>query len=255
MEIESPFVNPLTVPNELKGPLPRKERLTSSGLTTCIVAYGFLALSIALVLWVSANAVRQMQHQTELRSNGRETAGEITRFWSPGRSANYKISYTFTIDGTPFRGEASVPKQLWRSLGTSLNEHSPLPILYVPANPSVNYPAGWEQPVSSVLMPLLPSIVPTIIGLWLLPIPYRDRQLIRDGVPGAGVITNFNRGRGRAKGSDSINYEFRLPDGRTMTGCSPCDGDQGIGASVCVLYLPQNPLRNQLYPLRYYRVA
>ena len=111
MEIKLPFVSPLTLPDELKGSLPRKERLTSSGLTAHIIACGLLALAIALVLWFSVDAARQMQYQTELRSGGREVVGEITRFWSPGRSVNYKISYSFTVDGTLFRGEASVPKR------------------------------------------------------------------------------------------------------------------------------------------------
>lgn len=253
MEIKLPFISPLTTPDELKGPLPRKVRLSSSGLTTCIIAYGLLASAVALFLWFSVDAARQMQYQTELRSEGREAVGEVTKFWSPGRSVNYKISYSFAVDGVPLTGEASVPKQLWSSLGMSLKKHSSLSILYLPANPSVNYPAGWEKSTGSVLMPLIPSILPAIIGIGLLLPPFGDRHLIRDGTPSVGVITNFIRGKGRA--ADAMYYEFRLDDGRIMSGSSPCVGVPEIGASICILYLPQNPQRNRQYPLRYYRVA
>jgi hypothetical protein len=75
MEIKLSFISPLAIPDELTGPLPRKEHLTSSGLTTCIIAYGLLASAIALVLWLSVDAERQMQYQTELRSDGRATVG------------------------------------------------------------------------------------------------------------------------------------------------------------------------------------
>jgi hypothetical protein len=248
MEIKLPFISPLTIPDELKGPLPRKERLSSFGLTTKIVAYGLLASAVALVIWFSVDAARIMQYQTELRSEGREAVGEITRFWSPGRSVNYKISYSFTVDGIPFRGEASVPKQLWSSLGTI----SSLSIQYLPANPSVNYPSGWVRSTSSVLMPLIPSIVPALFGIGLL-LPFaRDRQLMREGVPSVGVIVKVIRGKGREV--DAMYYEFRLDDGRIMSGSSSCVGVPEIGASICILYLPQNPQRNQRYPLRYYRV-
>jgi len=202
------------------------------------------------VLWFSVNAARRMQYQTELRSEGEETAGEITSYWSLERSDDWYIDYSFTVDGALYRGEARVPEHLLSSLGTTLNKHSTLSILYLPANPSVNYPRGWDRSYTSDLMALIPSIGMAIIGIGLLYPLFRDRRLIREGVPSIGVITNVIRDKGR---SDELTcYEFRLDDGKITRGSSPRVGVPEIGASICILYLPQNPQRNQRYPLRYY---
>src|SRR5271157_1438163 len=197
MENKLPSISTLIIPDELKGPLPRKVRLMSSGLTAYILAYGLLALGITLVLWVSVNASRKMQYQIELHSEGRETVGEIIRYWSSGRSANWYISYSLIVDGVPYRGEARVPDNTLNSLGISLNEHSTLSILYLPTNPSVNYPAGWNQSYISSLISFIPSIGMVIIGIGLLLFFRQERQLIKGGVPSIGVITNIIRGKGR----------------------------------------------------------
>jgi hypothetical protein len=253
MEINLPPIGAFTVPDELTGPLPRKVRISSGGLTTCILAYALLAMGIALVLWVSVKIARQIQYETELRSDGREAVGEITRYWSSGKGANWHIGYSFSVDGVPYRGEARVPENLSSSLGISLKQYGTLSILYLPANPSVNYPPGWDRSYGSYLFSLIPSLGMVIIGIALLFTFSRDRQLIEEGAPSAGVITNFIRGKGRT--GDAMCYEFRLDDGRIMSGSSQCDVVPEIGASICILYLPQNPQRNQRYPLRYYRLS
>ena len=164
-----------------------------------------------------------MKHREELRAEGSEARGEITRFWT--RGGNWWISYSFAAEGAGFSGEAKVPKQLEDSLGKGLDERSPLSILYLPANPSISYPSGWGQPASQVQAGLIPIIALgllfAVFGIGLL-LPFsRDRQLIQEGMPSVGVITKFNRGKARA--SDSFCYEFRLSDGRAITGVSPCD--------------------------------
>jgi len=194
-----------------------------------------------------------MQHQTELHNYGREAVGEITRIRSAGKGNNWAIGYSFTVDGTAFSGEAQVPKQLVDNIGKGIDLHGSLSIRYLPSNPPVNYPAGWQESTRSLLMPLILSTIPTIIGIGLL-LPFSpERQLISEGLPTVGTITKYNRAKGRSYAS--MCYEFRLDDGRIMSGCSPCDDASEVGASVCILYLPQNPQRNGRYPLQYYRVT
>lgn len=257
MEVHPPTSSALSIPEELKGPLPRKERLTGSGLTTSVYAWGLLIFAMAWAAWFGVDAARRFQHRTELRSEGREITGEIKRFWSPGRSPNWKIRYSFAVEGSSFGGKARVPKQLENDIGKGISENSPLPIRYLPTDPSVNYPVGWEESSGSIIEPLIAAIMFAVflgmITLGLL-LPFRFyRQLIREGVPAVGAVTKFSPRRGRT--GPSICYEFRSDDGRTMSGTSAFNWVPEIGASVCILYLPQNPQKNQLYPLPYYRVA
>jgi hypothetical protein len=257
MEMNLPTSSALSIPEELKGPLPRKERLTSRGLTTRVYACGLLLFAIGLILWFGVDAARRFLHRTELRREGREASGEIIRFWSPGRSLNWKISYSFAVDESSFGGEARVPKQLENDLGKDLSDNSPLPIRYLPTDPSVNCPVGWEESSSSILKPLIVWGLGAIflammaVGL-LLPFP-SDRRLIREGLPAVGVVTKFNPRKGR--NAPTVCYEFHSEDGRTISGISPGDDAPEVGANVCVLYLPQNPQRNQRYPLPYFHLA
>jgi hypothetical protein len=255
LELNQPTIGALAIPDELAGALPRRVRLSVKGLTSLVYACALFGLSVALVAWSCAATLRQMKHREELRAEGREATGEITRFWT--RGGKWWVSYSFAAEGTSFSGEARVPKRLEDNLGKGLDERSSLSILYLPANPSISYPSAWEQPARQVQAGLIPIIalasLLAVLGIGLL-LPFsRDRQLIQEGMPSVGVITKFNRGRARA--SDSFCYEFRLSDGRAITGVSPCDGAPEIGTNVCVLYLPKNPERNGQYPLQYYRVA
>src|SRR5208283_1938657 len=147
------------IPEELKARPLRKARLTSDGITTRVYAWGLLVFAIAWAVGFSADAARRFQHRTELRSEGKEAIGEITRHWSPGRSSSWKIRYTFAVEGTPFGGEARVPKQLENDLRKGLPDNSPLPIRYLPTDPSVNYPVGWEESSGSILNPLIAAIM------------------------------------------------------------------------------------------------
>jgi hypothetical protein len=52
-----------------------------------------------------------------------------------------------------------------------------------------------------------------------------------------------------------VEYQFRTEDGRTVKGGGWPENRLEIGATICVLYLPQNPRLNQPYPMSYYRVA
>jgi hypothetical protein len=100
-------------------------------------------------------------------------------------------------------------------------------------------------------MPCVGEMLFLVSGIWFICVLRRDRQLVAEGVPTAGVVRKCSfRGGGvwRAK------HEFRTEDGR-VAGGSCYSNRPEIGSSVCVLYLPQNPRRNKMYPVLTYRVA
>jgi hypothetical protein len=52
-----------------------------------------------------------------------------------------------------------------------------------------------------------------------------------------------------------VEYEFITEDGLLMKGKGDSADEYGAGARVWVLYLPQKPQRNSMYPLPYYDVV
>jgi hypothetical protein len=203
-----------------------------------------LAFALAGAFWLGKNAVRQLQNWEALRSDGSETAGNVTGM-ETGKSQ--MVYYAFSVNGISFTGKARVPEQNLQGLQDS----SPLTIRYVPANPAVNHPADWESaPLESVwFMVPLPLILFSIIFLTSLSM---ERRLVADGVPAAGVISESGHG---SRSGYFADYEFRTGDGKVMKKRVGVPRPLEVGSNILVLYLRQNPRRSQPYPSPNYRVA
>ena len=157
-----------TVPSELAGQLPRRTRITEPGITTSVVATGFLALGLAGIVWIAMHIASKTLH------------GGAMRF----------------------------------------------------------------------AIPITLAALLAALGIMFLSQFPKQRRLVSEGLPAIGVITKC----GRARGGFYVNYEFRTNDGKSANGIGLCDNRRQTGENVWVLYLPQNPNRNGLYPLDYYRV-
>ena len=240
-------------PQELIGQLPREVHLTQIGIWGAILWAGLSVVFFAVMLPDVIDAVQETPHTAELRRDGSETVGEITRLWHPGRHG-FRISYTFTANQSSFSGKADVPQKL----RNSLREFGSLPIRYLPANPAINHPAAWED--------LRPRIW-VLIYPWLLCLPIlivatqaiafainlrNERRLLAEGALAAGVIT---RCRYRSRGGIRVKYEFQTQDGRMSTGSGSAASRCKVGSQVWVIYLPQDAQRNLPYPSLYYRVV
>jgi hypothetical protein len=71
----------------------------------------------------------------------------------------------------------------------------------------------------------------------------RERKLLTEGLPAAGLVTECTRG---SRAGYRVKYEFRTEDGSAVQG--RCEGGRrDIDATVCVLYLRQDPRQNMLY--------
>lgn len=248
------------IPSELTGPLPRKLRATGSGIYFALASLTFLAIAVAGALWGAMNAMQKTQYRAALRRDSSVTSGEITRM---RKGKNFDVVYyTFTVNEASFIGKAEVPWQLRGSLRGS----NQLPIRYLPANPDVNHPAAWEWsllywlPLSTDVIHM-PDFSPELqwffaplifgpVGIVFLMALQSERRLLTEGAPAVGSVTKCSRG---ARGSYSLEYEFRTDDGSVTKGRSAGDRKE-IGAGLCVLYLPQDPQRNRLYPSSNFRV-
>lgn len=251
------------IPNELNGPLPRKVRATGSGTYLVFLASACLAFTVVAGLWAGTNIVQQEKHRAALRSDGSVAMGTVTRL---RRGKNLAVVYyTFKLNGKSYANNADVPWELENDVERSSNS---LPVRYLPANPDVNHPTSWEWslfywlPLNTDLVHLpnfsrelnwlMAGFLSGVLGVPIFLSLRGDRKLLAEGIPVPGVVTKCTRG---SRGSYSVKYEFRTKGGSVTKGSSGGNYCKEIGASLCILYLPQNPQRNKPYPSPIYRVV
>jgi hypothetical protein len=232
------FAEATAIPSELTGQLPRRTRLAKNGIQSAIVLAIFLVIGVPFILWAGVNAVRLTQTRTALRQDSSEAVGRVDKKTRTG------FYYSFLVNGRFFVGHASIQLQ-------SFQVSDALPILYLPSDPSINHPAGWEEPAVLVWFPFFVPGMSLLISLAVYSSMRSDRRLVAEGRPAVATITNC----ALKKGGFSVKYQFRTEDGMVTKGNSSSETDQEIGASICVLYLPRNPRRNQNYTSLCYQVA
>lgn len=230
------------IPSELTGQLPRRTRLAKNGIVSVILLTILLVVAGALSFRPGMNAMQEMQTRAALRDLGSDAVGKV------GRTRGYYLDYSFTVDGRSFTGHALMPDRI----RDSSQDYDPLLIRYLPSNPAINRPAGWEESDPAVWLSLLLPILLLLISAVMLVWMRIDRRLAAEGTPAVAVVTKCTV---HGRGTNTFNYEFRTEDGRVIEENSQSYSLQEIGARICVLYLPQNPRRNLPYSSLGYRVS
>lgn len=227
----------------------RPVRLTAAGYLlaaiTAVFAIGGPVLGVTL--W------NRSQEQTAFRERldreGVAAQGTIDRLWHiGGESPTDHVSYRFEAGTTPVTGSTQVPSRIWRTLHVG----DMLPVRYVPGDPSLNHPSGWPVNVTAEWLPfLMAAIVMGDAGLvfWIL---WRQWHLLGEGRPAPGLVLKARRTGRRVM----VRYEFRALSGAVMKGrCSTnSTAVQGEGSAVAILYDPENPKRNAVYPFHLVRL-
>jgi hypothetical protein len=247
MDREVVFPEKWTAPKELTRALPRETKLTGRGLFNVILAVIFLMASIGLAFWLRNEAARDAAHAATLHVQGQQATGEITTLWHKDRGRVPMVAYAFSANGARIHGESQVPDSQW----TKLQKAGFLPVLYLPSNPSVNHPAGWDERSVPDWFPIALPLVWVFGAAFLLFNLRRQGRVAAEGVPAAGVVTRCYR----VKGGWAARYQFKTKDGAIVKGRDKMWRKFTEGAPVCVLYLPDNPRRNNLYPLCLYTIS
>jgi len=222
--------------------------MTGNAIFIAVMAGLLLVGSIPLlVLFRNLNA-RTAARAEALRSQGRETSGEVERVWrTSGKESHNMVRYAFSANGVRLQGESRVPPSLWNGVRKS----GFLPIRYLPSDPNINHPAGWEdRPDAAWMQFILPGVM-AISGIVLVITLRRQAEMTAEGLPAVGVVTRCVS----VKGGWAVRYRFRMKGGAVASGASQVRRRMEVGATICVLYLPQNPRRNQVYPTTLYRVT
>jgi len=234
-------------PSKLSGSLPRKVQLNSENAPAMIAA-------IALCLGIGGIAfgfecysdLQEMSQRTILQQQGRDAVGTVSATHAGHGSPT--VSYAFKVNDGYYSGKAELP-----NYHLIFHESDPIAVRYLPTDPTVNHPADWEWS-GLITMDLIPQafmLLFVIGGIILLVVLFRDRKLAREGRKAKGVVKDCNPDKAQFR----VEYEFHTDDGLPVMGHASVPDEYGAGARVWILYLPQKPQRNSMYPLRYFEVA
>jgi hypothetical protein len=220
----------------------RPVQLTGSGIALLAVAVLMFLGAIAAGIGLGTTFRRQVKDQRLLQEQGVNTDAQITRLWrSTGKDQQHLVSYRFTVQEREYVARKGVPPRIWQTLRTG----SSLPVRFLPSNPKVNHPTGWDDTTMPFWVPYLVAGELAVIASLLTFLLRRQMRLLTEGRPAPGIVT----GHRRTRGGTVIRYEFVLLNGATANGRGKSRRPPAIGSQVCVLYDAENPRRNAPYPL------
>lgn len=225
----------------------RPVQLTRHGKLLAGLMVAFVMGGLALGLFLSSKARKQAAEQRWLSGQGRTTEATVTRTWIDDSKERQRwISYRFEVDGSIYTHRVQTPRKVWDTLAKG----SAMPVRFVPARPSISHPVAWEAQILpfwlAVVLPFL-LIGPAVLILLSLRLQAR---LLAEGRPAPGRVTEVKRADKHMR----VTYEFRMLNGAVGKGRSNTHRPPVVGSSVCVMYDPENPRRNALYPMTLVRL-
>ena len=244
-----PFPENWTPPAALGYGSLRPVRLTGQGKVLIAVCILLLAGSAVLGVFLFRTARRQNAERALLLDQGTTTTATVTRLWRTGeKSSRYMLSYRFLYAGAVYKHSVSTSFNRWRRLHVG----DPIPVSYVPAQPSLNHPAEWQPDALPLWFPYPFTLLMAACAL-LIVVPIRRQYgLLTNGRPAPGRVT----GSKRASHNQSILfYEFRQLNGAIAKGKSSSTRPPATGTPLCILYDPDRPRRSAPYPFSLVRLA
>jgi Protein of unknown function (DUF3592) len=235
-------------PEGLHRARPRRVTLTSGGKTLLVLALALCIGGLPAALLLGSIARRNAEERRLMKEQGVETEGRITRLARAGGEDRYRVSYGFTANGRSYERNRKVSARTWKSL----NVGASLTVRYLPSNPEIHNPAGWNnEGMPFWVSPLAGCSL--AMGGWLCMLPIRSqRRLLGGGRVTSGVVTRHSKG----KHGYTFAYEFSLMNGVRRTGeTGPRKDPPALGSTLPVLYDPEEPRKNTVYPLSLVRLA
>jgi len=228
---------------EINATIPRRVRLDPDG--------GYAPLAFVLIflcvgaIWFGGAFyyyIQQARHRDALNRMGREAIATITEIYS-GRGST-SVYYTFRFSDAVYQGHARFPED--RYLDIHVGEQ--IPILFLPADPSVSHPSNWAWWSWWDLGPHVFMLMFPIFGVVGLGYLYRERRLARFGWVTEGKVIAC-----APKGSRfRVDYEFLSEDGTEFDGADECSDEYETESSIRVIYSRKNPKKNDTYPMSTY---
>lgn len=230
--------------DETNAKLPREVRLSDNGHSSLWTILFLLSGGLILLGGVSYYLVHQHQQHDALDREGLNAPGSVTRI-AHGRGGTY-VYYVFEVDGAWYQNDAP-----WHGGHGRLDIGSQIPVLYLPSDPSVNYPKGWGWWDFGTLFLFYFGALPVYAGVrtaWSL---YRDWRLARLGWVTEGKVTICVPKKSTDK--FMVDFEFRSDRDELVEGSNnDCPDEYKTDSKIRVIYLRNHPKRNDSYPLNSY---
>jgi len=235
-------------PRELQYSTPRAFRLSGGGIALTAVGVLLFLGAIAAGVFLSLESMRQTRNYRRLAEEGRETEATVARLWrSAEKNRTAHVEYWFTVAGRRYRNATRVPAAIWKTLQTGER----LPVRFLPSNPEINHPSRWHPRVLSLWVAGLAAAFLAILTAAIALAFRRQIDLLSEGRPAPGVVTQVRKMQDSHSGHQTIvYYQFRLLSGAIRKGKRASAGKQvKTGDTLCILYDPHDPRRNSVYPL------
>jgi len=239
--------------DEINLKIPRHVRPSDDGRSSLWLMLISLGIGLAILGGLSYYLVHQWQQHNALEREGLEASARVTRIIS-GRHNNY-VHYIFQVGGADYRNEVT-----WLHGPYRLSGGSEITILYLPSDPSINYPKGWGWLDSGILFLFYFGALPIYLGAqtaWNL---LRDHRLARHGLVTEGKVTLCVPKKNT--GNFMVDYEFRTqPDYHAQNdqliegSNNNCPDEYKTDAKIKVIYLPSHPSRNNSWPLQSFEMV
>jgi hypothetical protein len=233
--------------HELNAMIPRKVSMNPDG-GYAIVVFIMIFLGIGAIWFgtLSYSAVQQSRHRDALNKDGRAAMAKVIELTN---SRTIRARYTFRSSGADYEGEAELDDQHEprRPDGRTkyVREGDQIPIMYLPSDPSINYPSGWAWWSWWDLGPYLFMFFFSGIGVVTFSYMIRERRLARIGwVTEGKVIACAPRGS-----RFRVDYEFYDENHQEFDGANEHSEEYESDANIRVIYLKKDPKRNAAYPM------
>ncbi|HEY1496992.1 MAG TPA: DUF3592 domain-containing protein [Candidatus Solibacter sp.] len=235
-----------TPPDRLGKSSSRNVRLSDRGLVLACLAGVLFVGALAAGIFFARTVRREQQEQRLLDQQGITADAVITRVWrNNDKSREPRVTYRFTYRSAILSHSVGVPLDQWRQL----KEGAPLAVRFVPSRPEISHPVDWPWRGLPAWFPFVFAAVLAGGGALIAAQVARQMRLLAEGRPTPGRMTGFRKSKQYV-----VRYEFELPDGTTLKGRADLCKMPESGKPLCVLYDPENPRRNALYPLPFVRL-
>jgi hypothetical protein len=237
------------VPAELQHDLPRRIRLAARGVYYLLGSMAISILMIAFIVVDFSKTAKEVRNGAELARDG------IVAYTGDVQAGGMHLAtacYSFTWNGTLYRGKARLPSRYLDKID-DYSKSDNFPVLFLPRDPSINHPNDWrdDESYSSAFISYVLIVLVVIQWSVLFRAILQELRLARNGVVATGRVTSWSYGR---SGGIYVKYEFRDMDDLLSVGRGECPGWRKQDEQICVLYLPDQPDKNRPYPLVFFRV-
>jgi hypothetical protein len=234
-------------PDGLRSSTPRPVRLSGQGIALSLIAGCLILGAFVLGIFLARTVKRETLSQQLLREQSIPADAVVARLWRTGDKANEpRVTYRFHYRDAVYSNSVNAPLSRWRELQVGQT----LPIRFVPAQPTISHPVDWPPSRLPEWFPYLMTALVAGMGSMVAVQVARQMRLLAEGQTAPGRMTGVRRTK-----TLSVLYEFETPDGATIKGRSPVSKRPEEGATLCVLYDPDRPRRNSLYPMQLVRLG